>query len=323
MVFKNQFKECQVMKHISVFVLSAVMLVLNIFDVSAENSTDNSLKFDAIRTVAVDSLEADIQFVLSNSNEVKINGETKVLSSLILRPTKGTLKISAGSYTFGQPMKLQISVPRTCLLDVSVVGKSHVFIPNMAAAVRITTTEVCQVTVEGCVGLVLTADGVSKTQINQIQGDMSLTLSDRSQLGIKGGDIGKSLITATENSRVSIAALIQSLNLTTKGSANIKLEGVREAFMWTGRGNERVLIKRLTGIAEAAANYDSTLIVDDAKLDTLLASASSTGKITIKGTATNAAFSARGASEIVIDKVTGKILRNSKMHNGSIKILNP
>jgi hypothetical protein len=126
-----------------------------------------------------------------------------------------------------------------------------------------------------------------------------------------------------ENSRVSIAALIQSLNLTTRGAADIKLEGVRDAFMWTGRGNERVLIKRLNGIAEVTANYDSKLTVDDANLDTLLASASATGKIIIKGTATNAAFSARGASEIVIDKVTGKILRNSKMHNGSIKIVNP
>ena len=323
MIFVDQFKYSLMMKNISVFALCAVLLILNALDASVAKSKYNTIQFNAISNVTVNSLAADIQFVLSDSNEVRISGESKMLSNLVLSPTKGVLKISAGRYASGMPMKLQIAIPRTCLLDIAIVGNSHVFIPKMNAAVRLTLSELSQVTVDACLGVVLTANGASKVQVNQVRGDMSLTLSEHSEVGIIAGELKKALITATEYSRVLIAASIQSLNLTTKGAAEIKLGAVREAFMWTGRGNERVSIKSLSGVAEVTANYDSMLTVEDASLDTLLASAAATGKIIIKGSVTNAALSARGASQIVIDKVTGKILRNSRMHNGSVKIVNP
>lgn len=311
------------MKKISTFVLCALLLIINTVGSSETNRSGNTLKFNKVTTVIIDSLEADIQFILSDVDEVSIKGESKMLSSLLISPTSGVLKVSAGRYSDGALTKLQVVVPSTCLLDISVVGNSHVFIPRMNAPVRISQSELSEVTIESCAGLVLTASGATKTQVNQINGDISGTLSERSALGIKKGELKKALITATEYSRVSIGSSIQSLNLTTKGAADIKLAAITEAFMWTGRGNERVSIKRLSGIAEVAANYDSVLTVDAAALDTLLASASATGKIIIKGSVTNAALSSRGASQIMIDKVTGKILRNSQMHNGSIKILNP
>ncbi len=284
------------MKNIPIFVLCAVLLILNGLDASAAKSAVNMIKFNAITTVAVDSIDADIQFILSNDNAVSIKGESNMLSNLEFNSNQGTLKISARNYIFGMPMKLQIVVPSTCLLDVSVIKNSHVFIPKMNAPVRITSGELSEFTVEGCIGLVLNASGASKVQVNQIQGDVSGTLSGRGVLGIKEGELKKALIMATEYSQVSIAASIQSLNLTTKGASNIKLGAITEAFMWTGRGNERVSIRSLSGIAEVIANYDSKLTVDAANLDTLLASASATGKIIIKGTVTNAALSARASN---------------------------
>jgi hypothetical protein len=323
MIFVDQFKYSHMMKNILAFALYAILLILNVLDASAAKVRYNTIKFNTITTVAVNSLNADIQFVLSDANEVRVSGESNVLSNLVLNPENGVLKISAGRYAFGMPMKLQVAIPRTCLLDIAVVGNSHVFIPKMNAAVRLTLSELSQITVEACLGIVLTASGAAKVQFNQVKGDVSLTLSEHSEMGIMAGELKKALITATEYSHVSIAASIQSLNLTTRGASDVKLGAVREAFVWTGRGNERVLIKSLSGVAEVTANYDSMLTVDDANLDTLLAAAAATGKIIIKGTVTNAALSARGASQIVIDKVTGKILRNSQMHNGSIKIVNP
>ncbi|MDP3641206.1 MAG: DUF2807 domain-containing protein [Alphaproteobacteria bacterium] len=311
------------MKTIPIFVLYAVLLILNTLEASTTKGTVNTIKFNKITTVIVESLDADIQFVLSNDTDVSIKGESSMLSNLVLSPTQGTLKISAGSYAFGMPIKFQIAVPSTCLLDVSVVGDSHVFIPKTNAAVRLTLAGLSQGTVDACIGLVLTASGESKIQVNQIRGDMSVTLSDHSAMGIKEGELKKALITATEYSHVSIAALISSLNLITKGASDIKLAGVSKAFVWTGRGNGRVSIKRLSGVAEVTASYNSELTVEVANLETLLASASATGKIIIKGTVTNAVFSASGAGQIVVDKVTGKILRNSQMHNGTIKIVNP
>ena len=319
--FSKSIKYSSVMK-IPIFVLCTAVLILSGLDAAAKTGV-NTIKFNTITAVNVDSVEADIQFVLSESNEVSITGENKVLSNVVINPTEGTLKISAASDAFGMPVKLHIAVPSSCLLDVSVVGNSHVFIPKMNAAVRVTTAESSQVTVDSCIGLVLIATAESKTQVNQIQGDMSVTLSDHSALGIKAGVLKKALITATEHSYVSIGALIESLSLTTKGASDIKLAAVSAAFVWTGRGNERVLIKRLSGVAEVTANYDSALTVEAANLETLLASVSATGKIIIKGRVTNAVFSARGAGQIVVDKVTGKILRNSQMHNGTIKIVNP
>lgn len=311
------------MKNILVFVVCAAVLVLNVLDATSSVNSNTSIKFNNIITVTVDSLDADIQFVLNDTNEVKISGENKVLSNLVITPTRGILKISAVNDAFGMPIKLQIHVPNTCLLDVSVVGNSHVFIPNMNAAIRLTLGELSQVTVNGCLGLIVTSEGESKTQVNHILGDISVTLSERSAIGIKAGELKKALITSTEYSQASIAASIKSLKLITKGASDIKLGTISEAFVWTGRGTERVSIKSLSGIAEVAANYDSRLTVDAANLETLLASVSSTGKIIIKGTVTNAALSASGASQIVVDKVTGKILRNSQMHNGTIKIVNP
>lgn len=311
------------MKNILVFVVCAAVLVLNVLDATSSVNSNTSIKFNNIITVTVDSLDADIQFVLNDTNEVKISGENKVLSNLVITPTRGILKISAVNDAFGMPIKLQIHVPNTCLLDVSVVRNSHVFIPNMNAAIRLTLGELSQVTVNGCLGLIVTSEGESKTQVNHILGDISVTLSERSAIGIKAGELKKALITSTEYSQASISASIKSLKLNTKGASDIKLGTISEAFVWTGRGNERVSIKSLSGIAEVAANYDSKLTVDSGNLETLLASASATGKIIIKGTVTNAALSASGASQIVVDKVTGKILRNSQMHNGTIKIVNP
>jgi hypothetical protein len=208
-------------------------------------------------------------------------------------------------------------------LDVEVIGKSHVFIPSIKAPVRVVADDLSQVTIDKCTGLVITQGGFAKTQIQQLAGDMSAALSGRSQLGIKSGTIATTLITATDETYISIAAAMQSLKLSTKGDAKIQLGSIINTLIWVGTGNEQISINNLSGTAEITANYNSRLNVEKANLDTLLAATSSTGKIKILGSVKNAALSARGASEIVIDKITGKILRKNQSSKGIITILNP
>lgn len=294
--------------------------IFNINILSAEENETN-FQFDDVSSIKIEPMEVDIQFVIGTSSQINII--TKDESRLKMDSYKGTLTVSRRSSSSNNSPKLRIVVPRTIELDINVNGKSHIFIPQMAGPIRITSTDLAQVTIDACIGLVLTQSSFAKTQLISFSGNMSATLSNKSELGVRKGSIATTLITATDSSHVSIAAPIRSLKLITKGNPTIQMAGVTDAFTWSGRGNERVHLKSLTGVADVTANYDSRLTVEEANLDTLLAATSSTGKIKILGTVKNAALSARGASEIVVDKVTGKILRKNQSNRGIIKILNP
>lgn len=297
------------------------LLALWIFNInlSQAQTNNNTFEFDGISSLKLEQIEGDIQFTTGPSSQVIIIMEDN--NTLTTTSQDGVLHISHPSPS-GAHLRFRMIIPATCKLDINVSGKSHVFVPNMASPLRVTANDLAQVTIDGCTGLILTQSSFAKTQIAQLNGNMSATLSDQSELGIQQGAIMTTLITAIDSTHVSIAAPIQSLKLTTKGSANIRVETITGTFMWIGRGNEKIYVKNLTGVAEVTANYDSRLIVEKANLDTLLAATSSTGKIKVSGTVKDAAMSARGVSEIVVDKVTGKILRRNQSNRGIIKILN-
>jgi hypothetical protein len=320
--FTTSIKYSPVMKNIPLYVLCVIYLIVPMYGAEPKSPL-TTIKFNQISTLKLDTLKTDVQFSISDINEVSIQGESMVLSSLGFNVVEGALSIDKGKYSSITPIKLNINLPSKCLLDIAVVENSHVFIPTMNAPVRLNAQDRSQVTLEGCVGLIVTASDDSKVKVNQCSGDVSVTLADRCEFGIKQGTLTKALITATELSRVSIMGSIQSLNLTTRGAAVIKLGAVTEAFVWTGRGNEHLSLQRLSGIADITSNYNSVLTVESANLKTLLAATAANGKIKIGGVVENVALSTRGGSEIVIDKVTGKILRKNEMRKGSIKILNP
>lgn len=310
------------MKNIFLYALCVIYLIIPIAG-STDKSPLTTIKFNQVSTLKFDILKTDVQFSINDISEVSIQGERMVLSKLGFNVVEGVLTIGKGRYSSEKLAKLHITLPSTCLLDLAAAKNSQVIIPAMNAAVSVTAKESSQITIEGCVGLIVRASGDSKVSVNQCAGDISVTLADHSGLKIKQGVIEKGLITATETSRVSIMGSIRSLNLTTRGAANIKLEAVTEAFVWAGRGNEQVSLQSLSGIADVTSNYNSVLTVESANLKTLLAATAANGKIKIGGIVENAALSTRGGSEIVIDKVTGKILRKNEMRKGSIKILNP
>lgn len=282
----------------------------------------NSIRFKDITTLKINSLSADIQFVLSSDKDVSIATEQRNLEELKLTSENNTLTISH-SVSNDFPPKLQIIIPNTLLLIIDVLENSHIFIPEMQAPVKVTAHDFSEVTIKGCTGLSVTLSEKAKVQIQKIDGDMVSTQMNKSEFAIKEGQIGTAFMTVTDQGMASIAATIGSLKLETKGTLNIKLKSVTKALNWAGRGNEQIGIHSLSGAADVSANFDSRLYVEDAKLDTLLAATGSTGKIEILGTIKDAALSARGASEIIVDKITGKILRKNLMHKGTIRILNP
>lgn len=282
----------------------------------------NSLRFKDISTIKIDSLFADIQFLLSSDKDVIITTERRDFEELKLTSENNILTVShLGSKDF--PAKIRISVPNTLFLIIDVREKSHIFIPEMQAPVKVTAHDFSEVTIKACSGLSVTLSEKAKAQIHQIDGNMVTTQMNQSQFAIKEGQIETAHMTVTDQSLASIAATIGSLKLETKGISTTKLKNVSKTFSWAGRGNESVRLHSLSGAADVSANYDSKLYVEDAKLDILLVATGSTGKIEILGTIKDAALSARGASEIIVDKITGKILRKSQMHKGTIRILNP
>jgi len=247
--------------------------------------------------------------------------EEKNASLLTMSPENGVLTITQSSRPI-VPIKLRILVPNTCRLDISVLGKSHVFIPKMNAPLRVTTQDISQVTIGACLGLIATQSGFSKVQVNDITGDILVNQSAHSEFGMRNGTIATALMTIIDSGHTSVATPIESLKLTTKGSARVRLGSITKTFMWTGYANDKVFVQHLAGVAEVTANYDSKLTVESADLQTLLAAASSTGQIKISGSVKNAAFSAKGVSKIIVDKVTGKILRKNESNKGTVRILN-
>lgn len=300
-----------------------IFFVLLISLCSCQGATpEKSVRFKDISTLKIDSLSADIQFLLSSDKDVSITTEQRDFEELKLTSENNVLTVShRGSKGF--PSKIRISVPNTLPLIIDVREKSHIFIPEMQAPVKVTAHDFSEVTIKACSGLSVTLSESTKAQIHQIEGNMVTTQMNQSQFAIKEGHIETAHITVTDQSLTSIAATIGSLKLETKGISTTKLKNVSKALSWAGRGNESVSIQSLSGAADVSANYDSKLYVEDAKLDTLLAATGSTGKIQILGTIKDVALSARGASEIIVDKITGKILGKSQMHKGTIRILNP
>lgn len=301
-------------------------LIFTIFLISMYSlqgtTPQNSVRFKDISTIKIDSLSADIQFLLSSDKDVSITTERRDFEELKLTSENNTLTVSHPlSKDFSA--KIRISVPNTLLLIIDVRENSHIFIPEMQAPVKVTAHDFSEVTIKACSGLSVTLSEKAKIQIHKIDGNMVSTQMNQSQFAIKEGQIEMAHMTVTDQSLASITAAIGSLKLETKGISTAKLKSVSKALSWAGRGNESVSIQSLSGAADVSANYDSKLYVEDAKLDTLLAATGSTGKIKILGTIKDAALSARGASEIIVDKITGKILRKSQMHKGTIRILNP
>lgn len=299
-----------------------ILSVLLIAMYSLHGATpQKSIRFKDITTLKIDRLSADIQFVLSSDKDVSITTEQRNLEELKLTSENNTLTISH-SVSNDFPPKVQISVPNRLLLIIDVRENSHLFIPEMQAPVKVTAHDFSEVTIKACTGLSVTLTENAKTQIHKIDGNMVSTQMNQSQFGIKEGQIETAHMTVTDQSLASIAATIGSLKLETKSNSNVKLKSVTKALSWAGRGNGSVSIHSLSGAADVSANYSSKLYVEDAKLDTLLAATGATGKIEILGTIKDAALSARGASEIIVDKITGKILRKSQMRKGTIRILN-
>lgn len=310
------------MKNIFLFALFAFYLIIPVWGAETKMPVA-TIKFNRISALKIDILQTNIEFSVSDSNEISIQGESEMLSKLEFNESNTELTVTRGRYSLPDSVSLHISVPAKCLLELTVAQNSDVFVPKMNAPVRINIKERGQVVVEGCVGLIVTANEKSTVSVNKCVGDISVTLNDKSVLNIKQAEIEKALIKAMELSKIHINGNIKSLNLVTQGAANIKLESVTEAFVWAGRGNDQVAIQKLSGIADVTSNYNSVLRVGFANLKTLLAATAANGKIQIGGTVENAALSTRGGSQIVIDKVTGKILRKNEMRKGSIKILNP
>lgn len=285
-------------------------------------ASQKSVRFKDIRTLKLDSISADIQFLLSSDNDVSVMTEQENSNLLKFASEKGTLTISHNK-TSVFPPKVRITIPSTLTMYIDVHENSHIFVPEMNSPIKVTGREFSEVTIKGCKGLSVTLTDKAQVQIIKINGDMVTTLSNSSQLGIKEGEIKTAYMTVTDKSLATVAATILALKLETKGASQVKLKHVAKALSWASRGNETVGIHTLTGVADVSANYDSKLYVQEANLDTLLAAAAATGKIKILGTVKNAALSARGAGEIIVDKITGKILRKSQMHKGTIRILNP
>lgn len=299
-----------------------IFIVLFIIHALNGASTQNTFKFKDVSTLKIERLFADIQFVISPQKDVSITTDSQKFEELTFSSEDRVLSITPRKDNLS-PQKLRISIPDTLLLEINTRNKSHVFIPEIKSPLKIFANDASEITVASCLGLLATLNGKAKVQIRQFNGDMVLSQFNKSEFTVSSGQIGTALISATEQSRTSIAVPIQSLKLETKGSADVKLYSVMKALTWTGRGNERISINILTGVAEITANYNSSLSVDNANLDTLFASTGATGKIKILGIVKNAALSARGAGEIVVDKITEKILRKSELHKGKIKVLTP
>lgn len=310
------------MKNIFLLVLFAFYLTIPVFGAESRAAIA-TIKFNRISALKIDILQTNVEFSISDSNEISIQGESEMLSKLEFNESNAGLTITKGRYVSQGSVKLHIFIPAKCLLDLTVGQHSEVFVPSMNAPIRINAKEQSQVFVERCIGLIVTAKEKSKVSITKCAGDISVMLNDKSVLNIKQATIEKALIKAMESTQVDIKGYIKNLNLVTQGAANVKLESVTEAFVWTGRGNDQVVIEKLSGIADVTSNYNSVLRVELATLKTLLAATAANGKVQIGGIVENAALSTRGGSQIIIDKVTGKILRKNEMRKGSIKILNP
>lgn len=307
-----------------VFLLASCFVFLMFPINGAENKNPlTSIMFSQINTLKLQGLYANVYFSVHDGSEVIIEGETIVLPKLEFTESKNILIIKKGRYSRADPIRLHISIPRKCLLDISVSQNSRVAIPQLSAPLKLNLTGKSQASIDGCVGLVLTAKDAAKVSIQQCIGDVSANLWDQSELDIQHAILEKVLMTASGTSHVFVNGSIKSLNLTTRGAAGIKLESVTDTFVWVGRGNDHVSIQKLSGVADVTSGYNSSLVVDDANLKTLLAATAANGKIVIMGVVENAALSARGGSQIVVDTITGKILRNYEMRKGSIKILNP
>jgi hypothetical protein len=302
--------------------LTFCVILIIFFSSLLDASTQNTVRFKDITAVNVNSISVDIQFVLSSDHDVTITTEKQTIELLKIVSEKGILTIQQNG-TSDFPPKLRITIPNTILLTIDVRENSHIFIPEMISPVKVTGHDYSEVTIKACKGLSVTLTDRAKVQIVKMTGDMVSTQGNKSEFAIKEGQIGTSIMTVTDQSKSSIGATIDSLKLETKGASIVKLKNIAKALSWASRGNEQVAIHTISGAADVKVNNDSKLFIEDAKLDVLYAAVASTGKIKIQGTVKNAALSARGAGEIVVDKVTGKILRKSQIHKGTIRILNP
>ncbi len=278
-----------------------------------------------VRIIKLDINDLDIQFGIHDRDEIVISELTgmSVNQTLgLLSKTRETLYIS---YTKGAKKipKIRILLPNSCRLDISAKGRSHVFVPMMMSPIRLSAFEYSEVTIGSCSGLIARQKDFSKVQINNIVGDLVINLRGSSKMAVVLGKVETATAKIFDDARLSIGGAIQSINLETKGKSTIKLSEISRTFTWVGRGAEQVLVDRLFGTADLMGNYNAKFDVKEASLSMLYASTSSTSKISIGGIVTHAALSVRGASEIVIDKLTGNILRKSESSKGIIRILTP
>lgn len=280
--------------------------------------------FGDVRTLKLDVDSLDVQIgVHPDNKKVVVSDLSKqtVSKVLDLSQANGVLYVRYKSGGAQRP-KVRIMLPNNCKLDMSVSGNSRVFVPKMISPLRVTAKEYSEVTISGCVGCVVRQGDASKVHVKYLLGDTFFSIKDKAQLGVADGKITTSIMNLRNEAKASISASINSIKLETRGKSQVVLDTVLRTLIWVGWGTEQVLVKNVKGTADLMGNYNTRFTVKQADLSMLYASTSTTAKIKIGGTVKNAALSVRGASEIVIDKLTGNLLRKNKSSKGSIKVLN-
>lgn len=278
--------------------------------------------YTAIKHIRLTGTNMDVQFLLHDQPFISVIEKPNHTTNWNFTFENDTLVATPTNHP-NERLTLQLYIPATSMLDLSLSGNSRVFVPSMQAPVRISAKDSSQLTVQACTGLVLHGMNMARVKVHTLNGDASITLSDTAEIGIKDGGIQTALMTIQDASHVSVAAHIDSLNLTTKGKSTTKIKHIKTALVWKGYGIEHVMIESLEGVADLMASYDCKFVAEHANLKTLLAATSSTAKIEIKGETKDAAFSTRGASQIIVDKVTGNIIRKNQSTKGIITIRNP
>lgn len=285
----------------------------------------HNVSFKQVRVLQIKDLKADIQFIASPDETLAIFSTQSDFQNLNIEDADGVVRIYTLTGSLSKP-KLTIFIPKTCNVELSVGGNSHVFFPDMNAALKLTLQDDAELTLDGANGLILTLQGDTKAKIKALKGNAVISASNTAILDVgaqKASNIDTVSMRVADRAIVNVNAIIKRLKLETQGKSITQIYKVVEGFVWNSSGVEKVTVKNILGNASLTAMYHSRFLALDAHLDLLLAKTAATSKIQIKGTAVNANFTAMGASEITIDRVTGKVLGNSQRSSAKIRVLYP
>lgn len=289
---------------------------------AADNTETAKQTFRNVKTIKFEAIQADIQFVQSPDNSVAVFALQPDFAKLQLNIDKNILYIRPVDNAL-QGHKLTVFLPGTTSVDLEALGKSRIFFPEMQAPLKLTLLDDVEVTVAAVQGLILKQTNQTKVKINQLSGDVVCDLEGDAVLQVLGGEVLTSSITLSDSANLNMAAVIGKLKLETRGKSKSRLRQITDSFVWNSAGMEEVLVENLYGNADLTANYDSKILVTNARLNLLLAATSSTAKIKIQGKVMDVNLSAKGASEITIDRVAGKVLGKTQRNISKIRILYP